>query len=494
MLSDTIWNNEIFVKLIMGKESKNTVKIRNIISLTSLIIIVPLILLFSIALIKVALKQKKQQKTKYSAIYFTDSYYKQNPSEKPPAPPPESEKKEIHPLRIEPKKIETELLKQYPNKAERKGKDLLIKKDGKIIKTYTDIDEPGRYILTKIENNLLFIQHTYDVGMTYYTDYFVINADTGQEINIAAMPVWSPSKKSFAVVNNGYGDYTGDTRQLWDIENEMLIKKWGENKPADSTEWKNDNHLIITSETEGFFGWEDEVIECLRNDKDWVCSKLDIITAVNKKYITPEKFEKRKSIYMTIAVRKNQPELAKFLFEKDYKISESNRILWEIVGFKRMEILKMFLEHTDKQKIKKHLGGGPLIHSARFAYADILEIILQAGADPNIKTGVYSDRRWGRGNTALMELAKTREEIKLILNRDNIKFTGKKFTENEIDEIIAKYPKIAELLLKYGARTDIRNAQGMDFLDMMEWHSPKASDIVKWHNLQLYEFIKKYSK
>ena len=451
---------------------KAVVKMKNVTTPALITIIVALALLFSVG--KVALTQAKQAETSTRQL-------------------PDNEKEEIHPHRIPSKEIETKLLKQYPDKAERKAKDLFIKKDGEIIKVYTD-KFPGEYILTEIKGNLFFIERMYLFAMEYGVDYFILNNATAQEINIVAMPVWSPDKNSFAVINEDESSYTTEARQLWDIENEMLIKKWGESEPATSAEWKSDDHLIITSETEGFFGWEDEVIECLRKGKNWACNKLDIITAINRKYISQKKVKERKNIYMTIAVRKNQPELVKFLFEKGYEVSENDDILWEIVGFKRMEILKMFLERMNKQDIKKYFSGGPLVHSARFAYVDILEILLKAGADPNVKTPVCNDRKWCCGNTALMELAKNREEIKLILNRDNMKFTNNKIMESEIDNIISKYPQIAELLLKYGARTDIKNAQGMDFLDMMQWHSPETAYMVKWRNPQLYEFIKKYNK
>jgi len=121
--------------------------------------------------------------------------------------------------------------------------------------------------------------------------------------------------------------------------------------------------------------------------------------------------------YLLRAIELGEPEIVKSLITHGADIYESykNRIiLFKAVEDSNVEIVKIILDHYEDGKINELYNGWSVLHIAIMREnADMVDLILQYGADPNLEQGVKP-----RTQTAFdMSLKSSIKITKLLLNK-----------------------------------------------------------------------------
>ena len=112
----------------------------------------------------------------------------------------------------------------------------------------------------------------------------LVNSETGNEITAASMPIWSPSKKRFAVASEDLeAMYNNNCLEIYSCDSKNCTKDWELAQPKDndkpiggeSAKWVSDDEINFKA---GTHDAKENVIQlqyhCKLKDKAWDCQKL----------------------------------------------------------------------------------------------------------------------------------------------------------------------------------------------------------------------------
>jgi ankyrin repeat protein len=164
----------------------------------------------------------------------------------------------------------------------------------------------------------------------------------------------------------------------------------------------------------------------------------------------------------------DDPERVKVILKDDPKQSLDKYLLTEAVDRGRTAIVKLLLDHKADPNTTTEIGDYPVLYLA-LEHADIVRLLIKAGANPKISTDERIKEAWGkRENMTLLHHAAKKgfvETAKLLIEGGaDINSRGSEYERTPL-EIAASYGHVEMVKLLLKNKASVKDDNGLQTLD-----------------------------
>lgn len=133
------------------------------------------------------------------------------------------------------------------------------------------------YLKTTIQDyfpplNLVLLHHQYYENSSYK----LLSLDSGKELNIPTIPVWSPDGKQFAIANDDESEYTENVFLVGKCDRSACMKLFERKTRSGDVKWRNGKTVEVQIRKYNSLGVDLESskqLNCMVNENSVSCSE-----------------------------------------------------------------------------------------------------------------------------------------------------------------------------------------------------------------------------